>query len=56
MIFSYNIWLHAMYGEIADDFAPFNQAWTVIENYLIPQAQYNQDKCVGIKRVGFSSN
>ncbi|KAH1006485.1 hypothetical protein HUJ05_007217 [Dendroctonus ponderosae] len=41
---SYNIWLHAMYGAIADDFAPFNNAWSVIENYLIPQAQYNMDK------------
>ncbi|KAH1000941.1 hypothetical protein HUJ04_013210 [Dendroctonus ponderosae] len=40
---SYNIWLHAMYGAIADDFAPFNNAWSVIENYLIPQAQYNMD-------------
>ncbi|CAH1128174.1 unnamed protein product [Ceutorhynchus assimilis] len=38
---SYNIYLHAMYGAISKNFEPFNQAWNIIENYLIPQTQYN---------------
>ncbi|CAG9760507.1 unnamed protein product [Ceutorhynchus assimilis] len=41
---SYNIWLKAMYGEIAGDFQPFNEAWDVIENYMIPETQYNEDR------------
>lgn len=41
---SYNVWLKAMYGAIAGDFQPFNAAWDVIENQLIPQTQYNTDK------------
>lgn len=42
--YSYNVWLHAMYGGISGDFQPFNNAWSVVENYLIPETQYNSDK------------
>lgn len=41
---SYNIWLQAMYGMIGNDFEPFNNAWNVMENYMIPQTQYNAEK------------
>ncbi|XP_050297946.1 exoglucanase B-like [Anthonomus grandis grandis] len=41
---SYNIWLKAMYGGISGDFSAFNEAWNVIENYMIPETQYNTDK------------
>ena len=34
--FSYYLWLEASYGRITGDWAPFNQAWTSIETYVIP--------------------
>ncbi|KAF7267540.1 hypothetical protein GWI33_019246 [Rhynchophorus ferrugineus] len=41
---SYNIWLKAMYGGLSGNFTPFNEAWNVIENYMIPETQPNADK------------
>lgn len=43
-IFSYNVWLKAMYGAISGDFSSFNEAWEVIDGYYVPEAQYNEDK------------
>jgi hypothetical protein len=37
--FSYWLWLEAVYGRVAGDWAPFNQAWSVMEQYIIPTAQ-----------------
>jgi len=36
--FSYYIWLEAYYGRVTGNWAPFNQAWTVAEKYIIPTA------------------
>ncbi|GAB3434541.1 hypothetical protein GCM10027569_85710 [Flindersiella endophytica] len=37
--FSYWLWLEAVYGRVAGDWAPFNRAWSVMEQYIIPTAQ-----------------
>ena len=34
--FSYWMWLEAEYGRISGNWAPFNNAWTVTEQYIIP--------------------
>ncbi|GAB2957781.1 glycoside hydrolase family 48 protein [Micromonospora polyrhachis] len=34
--FSFWIWLEAQYGRVTQNWAPFNNAWTVMENYIIP--------------------
>ncbi|ASW55814.1 glycoside hydrolase family 48 protein [Plantactinospora sp. KBS50] len=34
--FSYWLWLEAQYGRIQGNWAPFNNAWTVMEKYIIP--------------------
>ncbi|GIJ48735.1 cellulose 1,4-beta-cellobiosidase [Virgisporangium aliadipatigenens] len=36
--FSYWLWLEAYYGRIEGDWAPFNQAWTIMEKYIIPSS------------------
>ncbi|GAA5077984.1 glycoside hydrolase family 48 protein [Thermocatellispora tengchongensis] len=36
--FSYWLWLEAMYGRITENWAPFNNAWSVMEQYIIPSA------------------
>nr|BAE94321.1 active phase-associated protein II [Gastrophysa atrocyanea] len=33
---SYYIWMEAMYGAIMNDFGPFNKAWEVMEEFMIP--------------------
>lgn len=33
-----------MYGAMSNDFDAFNQAWNVIEQYMIPESQYNIDR------------
>jgi hypothetical protein len=33
---SYLIWLQATYGEITGDWSKFNNAWTLMETYMIP--------------------
>jgi hypothetical protein len=33
---SYYIWLTATYGEVAGDWTAFNNAWTLMETYMIP--------------------
>jgi hypothetical protein len=33
---SYDIWLQAMYGNIAGDWTKFNAAWALMEQYMIP--------------------
>ncbi|HYN93492.1 MAG TPA: glycoside hydrolase family 48 protein [Pilimelia sp.] len=35
--FSFWIWLEAQYGQVTQNWAPFNNAWTVMENYIIPK-------------------
>ncbi len=37
--FSYWLWLEAYYGRFSQDWSPFNQAWNVMEHYLIPSPQ-----------------
>ncbi len=37
--FSYWLWLEAYYGRYSQDWTRFNQAWTVMEQYIIPSAQ-----------------
>ena len=42
--FSYWLWLEAQYGRIHGDWSRFNNAWTVMEKYIIPsetQSNYN---------------
>lgn len=34
--FSYWLWLEAYYGRYSQDWTRFNQAWTVMEQYIIP--------------------
>ena len=34
--FSFWIWLEAQYGRVTENWAPFNNAWTVMEKYIIP--------------------
>jgi len=34
--FSFWIWLEAQYGRVTQNWAPFNNAWTVMERYIIP--------------------
>ncbi|MEU3456132.1 glycoside hydrolase family 48 protein [Micromonospora sp. NPDC006766] len=34
--FSFWIWLEAQYGRVTKNWAPFNNAWTVMEKYIIP--------------------
>lgn len=34
--FSYWLWLEAVYGKIAGDWQPLNDAWTTMENQIIP--------------------
>ncbi|MEV7327264.1 glycoside hydrolase family 48 protein [Micromonospora sp. NPDC093244] len=34
--FSFWLWLEAYYGRVTQNWAPFNNAWTVMEKYIIP--------------------
>ncbi|WP_431910471.1 glycoside hydrolase family 48 protein [Micromonospora carbonacea] len=34
--FSYWLWLEAYYGRVTQNWSPFNNAWTVMEKYIIP--------------------
>ncbi|MFE9869349.1 glycoside hydrolase family 48 protein [Micromonospora sp. NPDC005686] len=34
--FSFWLWLEAQYGRVSQNWAPFNNAWTVMEKYIIP--------------------
>ncbi len=34
--FSFWIWLEAQYGRVTQNWAPFNNAWSVMERYIIP--------------------
>ena len=34
--FSFWIWLEAQYGRVTENWAPFNNAWNVMERYIIP--------------------
>jgi hypothetical protein len=34
--FSFWIWLEAQYGRVTQNWAPFNNSWTVMEKYIIP--------------------
>lgn len=34
--FSFWLWLEAQYGRVTQNWAPFNNAWTVMEKYIIP--------------------
>jgi len=36
--FSFLIWLEAQYGRITGNWTPFNNAWTLAEQYIIPTA------------------
>jgi len=36
--FSFWMWLEAEYGRVTGNWAPFNNAWTVTEQYIIPSA------------------
>ncbi|MDT0265599.1 glycoside hydrolase family 48 protein [Streptomyces sp. DSM 44915] len=36
--YSYLIWLEAQYGQVTGDWAPFNDAWALMEEYMIPGA------------------
>ncbi|KAL1501876.1 hypothetical protein ABEB36_007119 [Hypothenemus hampei] len=49
---SYNIYLQAMYGALTNDYEPFNAAWKIIEDYVIPKAQYNANKYNPASPVG----
>ncbi|CAG9860751.1 unnamed protein product [Phyllotreta striolata] len=42
---SYYIWLESMYGGITNDFSKFNEAWEIMEKYIIPvhESQPNTD-------------
>ncbi|KAF7267543.1 hypothetical protein GWI33_019249 [Rhynchophorus ferrugineus] len=41
---SFNIFLQTVYGALFNDFEPFNEAWKIIEDYVIPQIQDNMDR------------
>ncbi|WP_164381871.1 glycoside hydrolase family 48 protein [Streptomyces sp. OM5714] len=34
--YSYLLWLQAMYGKVTGDWAKFNNAWEIMETYMIP--------------------
>ncbi|GAA2154876.1 glycoside hydrolase family 48 protein [Actinomadura napierensis] len=34
--YSYLIWLEAMYGKVTQNWTPFNNAWALMEKYMIP--------------------
>ncbi|MFE9702431.1 glycoside hydrolase family 48 protein [Streptomyces sp. NPDC005930] len=34
--YSYLLWLQAMYGKVTGDWAKFNNAWKIMETYMIP--------------------
>ena len=36
--FSFWMWLEAQYGRVTGNWAPFNNAWTIMEKYIIPTA------------------
>ncbi|NUW36137.1 cellulose binding domain-containing protein [Nonomuraea sp. SMC257] len=36
--FSFWLWLEAQYGRVTGNWAPFNNAWNVMEQYIIPSA------------------
>ena len=36
--FSFWLWLEAQHGRVSGDWAPFNQAWTTMETYIIPSS------------------
>ncbi|MFR9727488.1 glycoside hydrolase family 48 protein [Streptomyces sp. MS19] len=36
--YSYLIWLEAQYGRVTGDWGPFNDAWDVMEEFMIPEA------------------
>jgi hypothetical protein len=36
--FSFWLWLEAQYGRVTRNWAPFNNAWNVMEQYIIPSA------------------
>ncbi|MFI7080014.1 glycoside hydrolase family 48 protein [Micromonospora sp. NPDC049903] len=36
--FSFWLWLEAYYGRVTQNWAPFNNAWTVMEKYIIPSS------------------
>lgn len=37
--FSYWLWVEAVYGRLTEDWAPFNDAWAAMEQFIIPTAQ-----------------
>ena len=37
--FSYLIWLEAVYGQVTGDWTRFNNAWSLMERYIIPAQQ-----------------
>lgn len=44
--FSFWVWLEAQYGKVTEDWAPFNNAWTVMEKYIIPS--HNDQPTAGV--------
>ncbi|TDC62835.1 glycoside hydrolase family 48 protein, partial [Streptomyces hainanensis] len=36
--YSYLIWLEAQYGRVTSDWGPFNNAWGIMEEWMIPEA------------------
>jgi hypothetical protein len=44
--FSFWIWLEAQYGRVTENWAPFNNAWTVMEKYIIPS--HNDQPTAGV--------
>jgi len=42
--YSYLIWLEAMNGHFTKDYAGFNDAWDVMEKYIIPTKKRSADK------------
>ncbi|WP_338483201.1 glycoside hydrolase family 48 protein [Streptomyces sp. SCSIO 75703] len=34
--YSYLLWLQAMYGKVSGDWSAFNNAWSIMEKYMIP--------------------
>jgi hypothetical protein len=36
--FSFWLWLEAQHGRVTENWAPFNQAWNVMEQFIIPSA------------------
>ncbi|XP_060536285.1 exoglucanase B-like [Cylas formicarius] len=41
---SYFIWLQATYGGVTGDFSPFNNAWQMVEDTLVPKLQPSTSK------------